>query len=236
MSTELDRAEARPRSMRLRSGKRLTVALTAVLLVVVACTHGGGGGHVTTADQAARLALAQQARFAGIGARDDSLIGQADWYRVSASADGWEVLIRIGWADCPAGCINEHRWTYHIGGNGSIALVRDTGDPLPNGTGVSGTVTAGPTCPVVTNPPDPACAERPVAGAVLVIRDRGGSEVGRVTTAQDGSFAFQLAPGSYQLIPQPVKGLMGTAAPIDVRVEAGQPMTEVHVSYDTGIR
>jgi hypothetical protein len=137
--------------MRLRSGGRLTVALTAVLLVVVACNRGGGG-------------------------------------------------------------------------------------LLPNGSGVSGTVTAGPTCPVVTNPPDPACAERPVAGAVLVIRDRGGSELGRVTSAQDGSFAFQLAPGAYQLVPQPVEGLMGTAAPIDFKVGAAKPMTEVQVSYDTGIR
>ena len=29
---------------------------------------------------------------------------------------------------------------------------------------------------------------------------------------------------------------MGTAAPIDFEVEAGQPTTEVQVSYDTGIR
>jgi hypothetical protein len=97
-------------------------------------------------------------------------------------------------------------------------------------------VTAGPTCPVVTNPPDPACAERPVAGAMLLISDRNGTEVGRVTAGQDGSFTFQLAPGAYRLIPQPVEGLMGTAAPIDFEVEASQPMTQVQVSYDTGIR
>ena len=29
---------------------------------------------------------------------------------------------------------------------------------------------------------------------------------------------------------------MGTPAPMDVVVEGGQPMTEVQVSYDTGIR
>ena len=29
---------------------------------------------------------------------------------------------------------------------------------------------------------------------------------------------------------------MGTPAPMDVGVEAGQPMTELTVSYDTGIR
>ena len=30
-------------------------------------------------------------------------------------------------------------------------------------------VLAGPTCPVVTDPPDPACADRPVEGAELVV-------------------------------------------------------------------
>jgi len=218
--------------MELRSARRLTAALATVLLVLVGCA----GGHRMTADQAARLALTQQDRFTGIAARDDNLIGQAAWYQVAASGDGWDVLIRIGWGDCQAGCIKEHLWTYHVSGDGTIALAHDTGDPLPDATGVSGRVTAGPTCPVVTNPPDPACAERPVAGAVLVIRDQSGREVGRVTAGKDGTFVLQLAPGAYQLVPQPVKGLMGTAAPIDFEVEAGQPTTEVQVSYDTGIR
>jgi hypothetical protein len=209
--------------------------LSSILLVLVACA-AGGSGRLTSADQAVRLALAEQGRFAGIAARDDNLIGQAAWYQVTASGDGWDVLFRIGWGDCPAGCIKEHRWTYHVGRDSTIALVHETGDSLPNGSGVSGRVTAGPTCPVVTNPPDPACAERPVAGAVLLISDRNGREVGRVTAGEDGGFTLQLAPGAYRLVPQPVEGLMGTAAPIDFDVEAGQPMTEVQVSYDTGIR
>jgi hypothetical protein len=103
-------------------------------------------------------------------------------------------------------------------------------------TGVRGTVTAGPTCPVVTDPPTPGCADRPVAGAVLVFNDASGAEVARVTSAQDGSFSVHLAAGAYQLVPQPYHGLMGTPAPMDVSVDAGRPMTEVAVSYDTGIR
>jgi len=222
-------------NMRHRSPGRLAVVLAGVLLVLVACA-GGGSGHLMSADQAVRLALSQQERFAGIAARDDSVIGQAAWYQVAASGGGWDVLIRIGWGDCPAGCINEHRWTYHVSGHGTIALIHDTGDPLPAASGVSGKVSAGPTCPVVTNPPDPACAERPVPGAVLVIQNANGREVARVTAGQDGSFALKLAPGAYRLVPQPVEGLMGTASPIDFTVQAGQPTTEVQVSYDTGIR
>jgi hypothetical protein len=38
------------------------------------------------------------------------------------------------------------------------------------------------------------------------------------------------------LVAQPVEGLMGTPGPVDVGVEAGQPLIELKVSYDTGIR
>src|SRR6478735_10167932 len=53
---------------------------------------------------------------------------------------------------------------------------------------VTGTVTAGPVCPVETVPPKPECAPRPVAGAVIVAMDAGGQEIGRATTAADGSY------------------------------------------------
>lgn len=196
----------------------------------------GASGTPTTAVEAARLALAQQDRFAGIGPFDDNLIGQPAWYQVAASDAGWEVLIRIGWGDCPAGCINEHRWTYAVARSGSVELVDEEGDLLPDATGARGTVTAGPSCGVVTDPPDPSCADRPVSGALLVVSDLSGAEVARVTSREDGTFVVELAPGSYQVTAQPVEGLMGTPAAIDFEVEAGQPMTELQVSYDTGIR
>jgi hypothetical protein len=208
----------------------------AILGLFLLCCTRAGGGAVATADAAARLALQQQERFAGIAARDESLIGQANWYDVAEAEDGWDVLIRIGWGDCPAGCIHEHRWTYHVTRAGAVRLVRETGDPMPDKIDVSGMVTAGPTCPVETDPPNPACAERPVAGAELVILDQDGTEVLRATTLEDGTFTIQLVPGSYHLIPQPVAGLMGTAPPIDFVVDAGQPVSDLQVTYDTGIR
>lgn len=193
-------------------------------------------GPPAGATAAARLALAEQARFRGIGPYDPKLIGQAAWYKVAPAGDGWQVQIRIGWGDCPAGCINEHRWVYDVTQDGSVRLVSQAGDALPDGAGVRGTVSSGPVCPVVTDPPTPGCADRPVAGAVLVFRDLAGTEVARVTSGAEGTFSVELAPGAYRLIPQPFHGLMGTPAPMDVGVEAGQPMTVVKVSYDTGIR
>ncbi len=108
---------------------------------------------------------------------------------------------------------------------------------LPSIATVSGDVRAGPVCPV-ERPGDSACAPRPVAGATIVIEKASGGEVARVTSAGDGTFRVQLAAGDYQLVPQPVAGLMGTAPPLSLTVQTGGatiPATIV-IQYDTGIR
>ncbi len=106
--------------------------------------------------------------------------------------------------------------------------------PSPS-DGIGGTVSAGPTCPVEKLPADPACAPRLVSGAVLVVRDDSGAEVGRATTGADGTFFVPLPPGSYLVTPQPVEGLMGTAQGQNVDVAAGA-RSDIVIVYDTGIR
>lgn len=182
------------------------------------------------------MVLAVDHRFAGIGPRDADLIGQSAWYEVTDASDGWRVQVYIGWGDCPAGCISHHTWLYHVSRGGMVELVSQEGEALPGESGIRGIVTAGPTCPVVTDPPEPNCAERPVAGAELVIRDAAGAQVASVRSGADGSFAVALAPGAYEVLPQPVDGLMGTPTPLEVRVEVGEPSAPLAVSYDTGIR
>jgi hypothetical protein len=100
---------------------------------------------------------------------------------------------------------------------------------------VAGIAVAGPTCPVVTDPPQSGCDDRPVAGAMLVIVDAAGDQVATATTADDGRFRLDLPPGTYERQPQEVDGLLGTAAPVTATVVIGQSV-EVTVSYDTGIR
>jgi hypothetical protein len=106
--------------------------------------------------------------------------------------------------------------------------------PSPSG-GIGGTVSAGPTCPVEKLPAAPACAPRLVSGAVLVVRDGSGAEVARATTGADGTFFVPLPAGSYQVTPQPVEGLMGTAPEQSVDVAAGA-RSDIVLVYDTGIR
>jgi hypothetical protein len=103
-------------------------------------------------------------------------------------------------------------------------------------TGVlEGIALAGPTCPVVTDPPQSGCEDRPVVGARLEIVDEDGAQVATATTGADGRFQVELAPGTYAVRPQPVEGLMQTAASVSVNVAIEDP-AEVTLSYDTGIR
>jgi hypothetical protein len=99
---------------------------------------------------------------------------------------------------------------------------------------VSGVVTAGPTCPVQKDPPDPACDDRPVPGAMLLI-SKDGDAYGEIVVDSEGRFETRLPAGTYVLEPQPVEGLMGTAKPVRFEVSPNRPV-DVVIQYDTGIR
>lgn len=202
---------------------------------LAACSSTPAASAISAAD-ALDLVRAQDPLFDGVGPREPDTIGQAVWVEQTPTDDGWEIVVRIGWGDCPAGCISEHRWTYGVTTAGTVSLIDESGAPIPRDTVLRGRVVAGPTCPVVTDPPDPSCADQPVAGAELLVTTNEGIEVARTTSDADGRFAVQLAPGEYRLEPQPVEGLMGTAEPMAVSVEWGMLIPDLVVTYDTGIR
>lgn len=244
-------------------GSALGVALLALLLsAVVACGAAGGAspsspsstptpppshGPVTTPEEAVAAVIAVEPRFTGIGPQDPDLIGQSAWYEVTpASGVGAFVVdIRVGWGDCPAGCINEHTWTYVVQTDGTAQLQSEGGDvmppeawPSPGGDGRTGlfiSATAGPTCPVEQIPPDPSCAPKPVVGAVVVVRDSAGAEVARATLDEHGTAFVELPAGGYVVEPQPAEGLMGTPGPVGATVVDGVG-SPVPLAYDTGIR
>ncbi|HUG47408.1 MAG TPA: hypothetical protein VMP67_03245 [Candidatus Limnocylindria bacterium] len=199
---------------------------------------------VSSAAQAAALVLASEPLFAGIGPLNPQLLGQCCWYEANEAGDAFEVNVELGWGDCQAGCIERHRWQYAVGREGTIALIDESGPQVPDearprpGTGpahVLLSLRAGPTCPVETEPPDPACAPRPVAGAQVVVRTPTGGEAGRGKSDAEGMLALQLPAGAYYLEPQPAEGLLGTAPAVAFSATEGSE-TRLMLLYDTGIR
>ncbi|MEE9416749.1 MAG: hypothetical protein V3V01_15800 [Acidimicrobiales bacterium] len=105
----------------------------------------------------------------------------------------------------------------------------------PGSATVEITAVAGPICPVESDPPSPECAAQPVEGAVIVVNNAAGDEIGRGTTDADGEVAIAVAPGEVIVVPQPVDGYMGTAKATDITLVDDQT-AQIAVDYDTGIR
>jgi hypothetical protein len=103
------------------------------------------------------------------------------------------------------------------------------------GSGIEGTVLAGPQCPAHTSPPTPGCEDQPWSATIVVRSQSGLLEVTRFTSDSNGTFNVELPPGTYRLEPQPGSGGYPFAAPQVVTVQPLQ-FTQVTIHYDTGIR
>lgn len=108
------------------------------------------------------------------------------------------------------------------------------GGILPYNSGVRGTVSLGPTCPVMREPPDPECADKPYATEITVRRAGSSSVFATGKSSAAGAFEFSLPPGSYTL-----SAAGGTVLPRcsekNVIVEPNAYETII-LSCDTGIR
>jgi hypothetical protein len=98
---------------------------------------------------------------------------------------------------------------------------------------VQGIAFIGPTCAVEREPPDPACADRPLARAVIRAR-RGGRVAGETRTDARGRFRLRLAPGRYQLYTS--AGIAPFAAPVATARVAPRRFTRLELHVDSGIR
>jgi len=105
---------------------------------------------------------------------------------------------------------------------------------LPYNSGVEGTVYLGPTCPVVRDPPDPECNDKPYATAILIYRTGATTPFVIGNSNEQGVFRFSLPPGSYTLIAK-----SGTTLPYCSETSVAvvpDEYTEAFISCDTGIR
>jgi hypothetical protein len=93
----------------------------------------GAPATVTTKEQAVDAVIAQEPRFLGITEKDPDMIGQASWFEVkpASGVGAFVVTMRVGWGDCPAGCIEQHLWTYAVAPDGAVTLQSQTGTDVP---------------------------------------------------------------------------------------------------------
>ena len=118
--------------------KRLLAVIVAAL-AVSGCSSAGSppgsagstAGQVNSAEAAVARVVAENRALTGIGPEDPELIGGCCFWRAEETDSGFEVVFEVGWGDCPAGCIDRHRWTYAVGRDGSVELLREEGPTVP---------------------------------------------------------------------------------------------------------
>jgi hypothetical protein len=115
------------------------------------------------------------------------------------------------------------------------ACARSSPVPEGAGSGVRGTVLAGPACggPVIMDSP---CPDKPVVAEISVSEVGSQDVVATVRSTSDGKFSIELPPGNYTLKPSATGGAIFPAGkPKDVTVDAGG-FADVTLNMDTGIR
>jgi hypothetical protein len=113
----------------------------------------------------------------------------------------------------------------------SLAVSCSTSDPVAVESGVRGTITSGPQCPVEQE--GQSCPDQPVAEAVVTLVTVGGESIlARRTSDADGKFEVAIRPGRYVIA---VASGTLTCLPETVTV-AEKSFTTLDISCDTGIR
>ena len=138
-------------------------------------------------------------------------------------------VIVIGLALVSSACL--------VGGSSGTTSSTSVPSTIPGGNppspiAVSGSVTAGPTCPVerLGHP----CPPAPVHGTVLAT-DTGGAQAASAVTDAAGNYAFVLLPGGYTFVVIDTGGTRPRCPSTPVTVSPGPPL-QVDIACDTGIR
>ncbi|MFL5754933.1 MAG: hypothetical protein ACJ77N_01415, partial [Chloroflexota bacterium] len=90
-------------------------------------TPSPSSATVDTAAAAAARAATLNPALVAVGPKDPDAIGQAYWWEAQQAGGAWRVTFHVGWGDCPAGCINEHTWTYDVGRDGAVTPIGEQG-------------------------------------------------------------------------------------------------------------
>ena len=113
----------------------------------------------------------------------------------------------------------------------SLSLSACSFEPEQQAGGISGSVTAGPTCPVET--PSSPCPPGVWTGSVRATAT--GGRVYETQTDDQGHYRLPLPDGTYEVTPVIDGGGPPSASPVSVTV-TGAAMQTLDLLVDTGIR
>lgn len=121
--------------------KTIRPVLLMTLLLLAACSSAGGppstpspspsGPAIMSPEDATARVQAAHPEFAGLGPLDPDVIGACCWSEAKAVEGGYQVVFTVGWGDCPAGCINRHKWTFAVAPGGQVGLIGEEGPEVP---------------------------------------------------------------------------------------------------------
>jgi hypothetical protein len=100
--------------------------------------------------------------------------------------------------------------------------------------GVMGVVTIGPTCPVMRNPPEPECADKPYETSLVISSSITGKTVATVRTDADGRYSQELPKGTYVI--KAASDVMPPRLQPATFVVDDDIVTVLNLSFDSGIR
>ncbi len=106
----------------------------------------------------------------------------------------------------------------------------------PIASGIKGVVMLGPTCPVMRNPPDPQCADKPYQTTLAVSIADGTRTISTVTSDSQGKFMVNLPYGTYVVQSADTRTMYPRCHSDGSIIVNANRFTEVTISCDTGIR
>lgn len=107
--------------------------------------------------------------------------------------------------------------------------------PVKKG-GISGTVIIGPMCPVMRDPPDPKCADKPYKTQLVITAKDSSQVIKEFSSDENGKFSVELAPGEYLIKNISSASSLPYCASNNVIKVISNTFTTADISCDSGIR
>jgi len=107
-------------------------------------------------------------------------------------------------------------------------------NPPTTDSGIKGTVTIGPSCPVAQNPPQPGCEDKPYSTSFKLINSSG-KVISQFSSDQNGKFSVVVPQGKYE-IKWGLSAKMPTMTSSGVITVLSHAFTQIKLQFDSGIR